>query len=381
MASHQVLKERYEIKKILGQRSGHQTLLALDRETQSSVVVKLLLFGGNLQWQTYRLFEREAQTLKELQNQAIPRYLDYFDIETKQGKGFALVQSYIDALSLEEHIKQGRIFSEAELKQIARAILEILNYLHNRYPPIIHRDLKPSNILLTNRSGNSVGEIYLVDFGSVQAAASDVGTKTVVGTYGFMPPEQFGGRAVPASDIYGLGTTIIYLASGQHPADLPQKDLRVSFENAVNLSPRFTDWLQLLIEPSLDRRLSSAEKALEALDNLVLQKCEPLPSFVKKPASRINLIKKQDVLEICLSPHGLTSILIRLILVTIIWNGIIGIFCVFLRLIWIAGGWTVFGVGWILLIIFTVFIPLCFGLALALLVLLTSSSPSTPKSR
>ena len=55
--------------------------------------------------------------------------------------------------------------------------------------------------------------MYLVDFGAVQAAAVEQGTITVVGTYGYMPPEQFGGRAVAASDLYSLGATLIYLAS------------------------------------------------------------------------------------------------------------------------------------------------------------------------
>ena len=58
---------------------------------------------------------------------------------------------------------------------------------------MIHRDLKPSNILLGERSGNSVGQVYLVDFGSVQTVlATEGGTRTVVGTYGYMPQEQFG---------------------------------------------------------------------------------------------------------------------------------------------------------------------------------------------
>ncbi len=103
------------------------------------------------------------------------------------------------------------------LKQIAKAVLEVLIHLHHRYPPIIHRDIKPSNILLTRRFEYSEGQVYLVDFGSVQAAACERGTITVVGTYGYMPPEQFGGRAVPASDLYGLGATLIALPQDSIP--------------------------------------------------------------------------------------------------------------------------------------------------------------------
>lgn len=316
----QVFKGRYEIQRQLRKRPGQQTLLAQDRQTQELVVVKLLTFGEELEWGTFKLFEREAKTLKELEHSAIPRYLDYFDIETNSGKGFALVQSHIDALSLEEHIKAGRTFSEIELKQIAKAVLEILVYLHNRHPPIIHRDIKPGNILLTNRSGNNVGQVYLVDFGSVQAAVNQGGTRTVVGTYGYMPPEQFGGRAVPASDLYGLGTTIIYLASGQHPADLPQKDLQISFENDVNLSSNFIDWLQWITQPSLEKRFKSANQALEALENPILRK-NPALVFSKILNSRVARKKARHRQKIWILIIDSLR-LFPAIVVVIIWDGL-----------------------------------------------------------
>jgi serine/threonine protein kinase len=92
--------------------------------------------------------------------------------------------------------------------------------------------------------------VYLVDFGSVQAAAPrEQGSYTVVGSYGYMPLEQFGGRTVPASDLYSLGATLIHLLTGQHPADLPQEGARIVFEQAVHLSPPFRDWLRWMTEP------------------------------------------------------------------------------------------------------------------------------------
>jgi len=170
-----------------------------------------------------------------------------------------LVQSYIEAKSLAEWVKSGRTFNQIEIKHIAKELLEILMYLHTQNPPVIHRDIKPSNILLANRSGNSVGQVYLVDFGSVQTlAATEGSTITVVGTYGYMPPEQFGGRAVPASDLYSLGATLIYLVTGTHPADLPQEDLQIKFEPKIPLDLAFIDWLKWMTEPDLNRRLTSA---------------------------------------------------------------------------------------------------------------------------
>ncbi|MGK7930889.1 MAG: serine/threonine protein kinase [Microcystaceae cyanobacterium] len=334
----QLLQERYEIQQQLGSGLGKQTLLAIDRQTQNLVVVKLLTFNSELKWETFKLFEREAQTLKELDYPAIPRYIDYFETESPSGKGFALVQSYIDAPSLEQHIHAGRTFSETELKQITKALLEILTYLHRRYPPIIHRDIKPNNILLTNRSGNHVGQIYLVDFGSVQAAASERGTRTVVGTYGYMPPEQFGERAVPASDLYALGATLIYLASGQHPADLPQRNLRICFENYVSLSATFVDWLQWMTEPALDQRLSSAHQALQALEKESKRGKSALVPI--KPAdSKIIITKKHNLLEIKIPPKGFTIELLPIIGFAVIWNVFLVNWYAMALTTWSSGGW------------------------------------------
>ena len=260
----QILHERYQIQALLGRKPGRQTFLALDLQTQLPVVLKLLLFSPDFTWEELKLFEREAQTLKALDHPAIPQYLDSFEVEIAFGKGFALVQSYIEARSLQQWRQDGCRFSEAELTTIATALLDLLTYLHGLQPPVIHRDLKPSNVLLKNRSGHRPGEVYLIDFGSVQAATQG-GTVTVVGTYGYMPPEQFGGRSLPASDLYAVGMTLIYLATGQHPAELPQHDLHVEFKHLTTLSSAFSDWLAWLTQPSLAQRPASAQAAKQHL--------------------------------------------------------------------------------------------------------------------
>ncbi|MFB2981642.1 serine/threonine protein kinase [Microseira sp. BLCC-F43] len=298
------LGDRYDIIRQLGKKSGRRTLLARDRQTQELVVIKLLSFGSDFAWDDLKLFEREASILQALSHPAIPRYLNHFEIDLPQGKGFALVQSYIQAKSLEEHLKSGRTFTQAEVGEIAKALLQILIDLHNRQPAVIHRDIKPSNILLTNRSAHSVGQVYLVDFGSVQTlAAKQGGTITVVGTYGYMPPEQFGGRAVPASDLYSLGATLIYLVTGTHPADLPQEELRIQFEKMANLSQSFSRWLRRMTHPSLDRRFTSAREALEALENESSTDIGYLA--VAQPASSQFLLKKDEYsIEIITPPSG-----------------------------------------------------------------------------
>jgi serine/threonine protein kinase len=198
------------------------------------------------------LFEREAETLKALSHPSIPRYLDFFEIDLPDAKQFALVQSYVEGRSLDAYLKAGRTFTEAEIKQLVKSLLEILKYLHGRKPPVIHRDIKPSNIILgdpcgiceaarpVTRSSNKTKQVYLVDFGSVQTLATQAGrTVTVVGTYGYMPPEQFGGRAVPASDLYSLGATLIFWVTGQHPTELSQDDFRIQFRQVVTLNSTF----------------------------------------------------------------------------------------------------------------------------------------------
>ncbi|MBD1917684.1 MULTISPECIES: serine/threonine-protein kinase [Cyanophyceae] len=257
---NQILHDRYQIQALLGRKPGRQTFLALDLKNQLPVVIKLLLFSPDFTWEDLKLFEREAETLKALNHPAIPQYLDFFEVEIEFGKGFALVQGYIEARSLQQLIQDGCRFSEAELTAIAKDLLDILEYLYRLQPPVIHRDIKPSNVLLKNRSGNSPGEVYLIDFGSVQTAAHS-GTVTVVGTYGYMPPEQFGGRSLPASDLYGVGMTLIYLATGQHPADLPQNDLHVEFKHLTSLSGSFISWIEWLTDPSLTQRPATAQDA------------------------------------------------------------------------------------------------------------------------
>ncbi len=316
------LASRYEIQQQLAKKAGRRTLLARDRSSGESVVVKVLSFGSDFEWDALKLFEREAQTLKALSHPAIPRYLDFFELDSPNSKGFALVQTYVAGKSLEEYLKAGRTFNQQDVRELAKAVLEILIYLHGRYPPVIHRDIKPSNILLAER-GNTISQVYLVDFGSVQTlAAREGGTMTVVGTYGYIPPEQFGDRTVPASDLYSLGTTLIYLVTGTHPADLPHKDGRIQFEPEVNLTPAFAYWLSQMTQPSLDRRFASAQEALQALEQ-PSQNFAPLA--VSKPfGSKIKLAKDANSLEILMPRKGFSPEIGTLIVFAIAWNS--GIF-------------------------------------------------------
>lgn len=300
-----VLRDRYELQRQLGRTAGRRTFLAQDTQTEQAAVVKLVTFGDDFEWADLRLFEREGEVLKALEHPAIPRYLDYFEVDLPYARGYALVQSYVEGRSLQEAVQSGRTFTEADLVAIAQQLLDILSYLHGQTPPVIHRDIKPSNVLITDRSAHSIGTLYLVDFGSVQAPSlAQPGTLTIVGTYGYMPPEQFGGRADPPSDLYSLAATLIYLATGKHPAELPQRDFKIQYEpEAQHLSFALRRWLSWLITPEITKRPQTAKTAKQSLEKAAMGQTDLI--LKDKPVgSKVMLSKYDEVLELVVPPWG-----------------------------------------------------------------------------
>lgn len=260
----QILQNRYQLQRQLGNNGVRQTWLATDlqpsAQENSQVIVKLLAFGGNVQWDDLKLFEREAQILQHLHHPRIPQYVDYFCIDART-LWFGLVQKYIPDESLKEKLAQGKRFTEKQVRKVAVEVLNILTVLHELNPAVLHRDIKPSNLIWGEDN-----HIYLVDFGAVQDKAAKEGvTFTIVGTYGYAPMEQYGGRAIPASDLYALGATLIHLLTGTPPADLPQSDLRIQFSDRVTTSPSFVCWLEKMTQPAPEQRFTTARQALESL--------------------------------------------------------------------------------------------------------------------
>lgn len=264
LQAQEILVEQYQLQRVLGKSPIRQTWLARDLKNEEQVVIKLLSANDQLQWSDIQLFEREAKVLRHLDHPRIPQYYDDFVLEGDVIY-FALVQEYIPAKSIKELLASGKTFSETQVREIAIAVLEILIYLHKLNPPVLHRDIKPSNLLLDESTNQN--QIYLVDFGAVQdRVAAEGATFTVVGTYGYAPLEQFGGRATPASDLYALGATLINLATGISPADLPQFDSKMQFSHLVEFNPGFVKWLQQMTEPNLKYRFQRATEALKALE-------------------------------------------------------------------------------------------------------------------
>ncbi len=265
--SGNILQDRYKLIEPLGRTSlGRRTWLATDLTTnlQSLVVVKLLVLT-EMQWQDLKLFEREAKVLQHLTNSKIPRYRDSFQIKQQTDSTFCLwglVQDYISGDSLQKLLEQGKRFTELEVYQIAKQVLQILIYLHGLSPPVLHRDIKPSNLIL-----DQAQQVWLVDFGAVQNQAATLELSfTVVGTVGYAPLEQFWGRAIAASDLYALGGTLVHLLTGVSPVNLPQHNLRLQFRTQTRANLLLIEWLEKLTEPSVERRFNSAQEAYTELE-------------------------------------------------------------------------------------------------------------------
>jgi eukaryotic-like serine/threonine-protein kinase len=254
----QTLIDRYQIGELLGTGGSGSTYRGLDLDRQQPVAVKILSLQRASDWKALELFEREAKTLAQLDRPDIPQYIDFFETAIGGEQTFCIIQQLAPGRTLHEWRQTGYLFTHAEVKQIAERVLDILIYLQSLSPPIIHRDLKPQNILR-----DDAGNIYLVDFGTVRDSYHHTitGGSTIVGTYGYMAPEQFRGQAVLATDLYGLGATLVYLLTGIDPADLPQQDLRLDIRSQVRLDADFSSWLERMLEPIAEDRFRDARQA------------------------------------------------------------------------------------------------------------------------
>lgn len=255
---------RYEVLEELGRGGQGVTFRSLDHQTGAEVVVKELAIAGLDDWKSLELFEREAQILNEVSHPRVPRYIDSFTLEDEQGdtRRF-LVREFIEGQSVREMIDSGRHFKESEALEITRQLLQLMAFLHALDPPVIHRDIKPSNLIV-----DDVGRVFLVDFGVAQARVPDtVGGTTIVGTAGFLPPEQLSGRSTPASDLYALGATLVYLLSFRHPATLDVRRLKLQYREVTPVSRRFSSFLDRLLEPYASRRIGSARAAIAWLED------------------------------------------------------------------------------------------------------------------
>jgi hypothetical protein len=238
---------RFVIVGLLGQGSQGQTLDGVDRESGRAVAIKRFDVRGARAWKDVDLAERETRVLQSLSHPNLPRYVDHFEEEGV----LYLVTEKIEGASLAALQRQGAPFGEQDALGLLKDAANALDYLHGRSPPVIHRDIKPANVIR-----RPDGSFAFVDFGAVRDNLRPEGGSTVVGTFGYMAPEQFQGRALPGSDVYGVGATVLSLLAGTEPEALPHRGLAIDVRAALRgrASERLTRILEQMLEPDPDRR-------------------------------------------------------------------------------------------------------------------------------
>jgi serine/threonine protein kinase len=281
---------RYELVREIGHGAFGRTFLARDRTGDRTVAIKVLDRRGAADWKAYELFEREAAVLRCLRHHGAPEVHDSFRDVWDGAPAAFLVMEYVEGISLGQIIEAQRQLEPAEIVHVFLELLGILDYLHGRVPPVLHRDIKPSNIIL-----RPDGTPALVDFGSVRRVFldADEAGSTVVGTYGYMPYEQYMGQASPASDLYALGATFLHLLTGRPPRDFMTDEGRLAVPDPLPGDPRLTPIVARMLRTSPAERFATARDVQRAL----LAPVADAPVPAARPIAR-------DILLAGLAPLG-----------------------------------------------------------------------------
>jgi hypothetical protein len=260
---------RYAVTRKLGEGSQAATFEAVDKKHGALVAIKRFRVRGATSWKEVELAEREARVLAALSASSspamppsLPRYIEHFE---EDGELY-LVTELIEGESLLTLRKRGALTTEAEVVRLLRDASVALDFIHRRSPPVVHRDIKPSNVLRRRD-----GSFAFIDFGSVRDRLKPEGGSTVVGTFGYMAPEQFQGRAMPASDVYSVGATALSMLTGAEPESLPHKGLAIDVQAALaghNASPAMVAALRAMLEPDPDKRAARIEPLLAAFASI-----------------------------------------------------------------------------------------------------------------
>ncbi|NEP10222.1 MAG: serine/threonine protein kinase [Symploca sp. SIO2C1] len=273
----------YQIVKKLGEGGFGETYLAHDTHlpdrpprlvkeiTPSSDEPSVLEIVGER-------FNREAKALYNLgMHPQIPQLFESFQ---ENGK-FYLVQEFIEGNTLREELIPEKVFSEKDIVELLRSILEVLDFVHQE--KVIHRDIKPSNLIRRKQDG----KIFLIDFGAIKeirgeavTSPGQVSTTTSIGTRGYIAPEQDYGQPQLSSDVYAVGMIGIYAATGVNPSSGEIKrdaNGEIIWHRWAKVSPRLKKILDKMVRHRVKDRYASAGEVLQDLRKLQPLDKKPLP--------------------------------------------------------------------------------------------------------
>ena len=262
----------YQIVAFLGAGGMGEVYRARDSRIGRDVAVKVLPPGIAAHPERLRLFEQEARAAGAINH---PNILTIYDVGIQDGAPY-VVYELLDGITLRDTLRKGAL-SRRKALEYARQIANGLAAAHDK--GITHRDLKPENLFLTRD-----GRAKILDFGLAKltlpessareettesAPSSQNGSGSVLGTPGYMAPEQLRGGIVDhRTDLFNLGAILFEMLTGERPfrggstteilnAVLNDDPLEMQ-ETGGKLDPALARLLRRCLEKNPNERVQSA---------------------------------------------------------------------------------------------------------------------------
>ena len=245
IAKGQLINDRYEILKLIGEGGMANVYLAYDTILDRNVAVKVLRGDLAGDEKFVRRFQREAISASSLSH---PNIVEMYDVGEDDGKYF-IVMEYLEGVTLKSLIKKRKKLTLAEVIDIMLQLTSGIACAHESY--IIHRDIKPQNILMLDN-----GLVKITDFGIAMALNNSELTQTnsVMGSVHYLPPEQANGSgATVKSDIYSLGILMFEALTGQLPfkgenaVEIAIKQMRDPIPSVCEMNPEIPQSIENII--------------------------------------------------------------------------------------------------------------------------------------
>jgi WD40 repeat protein len=250
-----------------------------------------LINKTNLQLDWARsLFRQQVPKLQQLSDRSIdfPKITTYFE----QAEEFYIVEEAINGTRLSDELTTGKLYSEAEVIQFLRQLLNGLRTAHGAN--MVHGDICPRNLI--HRKGNQRDQsdqhhFVLTNFAVLKGIyAPSAQNGIVLGTPSYMPFEQSLGHLTPSCDIYALGLTAIQLLTGLHPSQIVRReDLNLlNWQMGAEISPDLAALLNRMVKHYPQERYQSAQAVINDLDRLAGVSDFSRPSFDMMPSLSID---------------------------------------------------------------------------------------------
>lgn len=292
----------YEIQSPLGAGGMGEVYRARDTRLNRDVAVKVLPASFAADAERLQRFAQESRATAALNH---PNILSIFDLGTEGGTPY-VVSELLEGETLRERLRSGPLSSTRKAIEYAQQIARGLAAAHDK--GIVHRDLKPENIFITHDGRAKILDFGLAKFTRPEAEDSDdaptvqVATEagTVMGTAGYMSPEQVRGKPTDArSDIFSFGAILYEMLSGKRAfhgessADtmsaILKEDPADLTETNRNISPALDRIVRHCLEKNPAERFQSARdvafnlEALTEISTSTRSGLKALPEARKRP--------------------------------------------------------------------------------------------------